>query len=852
MDTGTNSYGHKFLELCKDVPLRILNGRMFGDLFGHLTCFTPRGSSCVDYCAASPELINQFRYFQVKPPILSYSDHCPIGVCLKVHINIQKNETLEYDLIPKPEKIVWNRALADKFVNLIQSPDCKESIQGFINTGILPNQTSVDSATKFISDILIETAKKADMPIKPGVLPRRQARHESNFHKNKPKLPKWHDQSCFLAFKNIKLTSQLLQKDPKNAWLRGKMSTETKEYNRLVKYKQKEYTNNMFNELESMHSTDPKAYMDLVKALRDGKHDRKKPSDLQAIEPDTWFTHFSELLGKSKDKTISETYMEEYVKNNCDLLSSELDRRFTKLELKGAIKRLKNNKSVSFDKISNEMLKCSFETMHGPIILLFNTCLKFNIYPTEWKNDILGPLHKSGEKTDPNNFRGICVSSCFGKLFNMVLRNRLEEKCLHDFEQSKEQISGQSGARTADHILVFHHIINKIVKIEKKSLYVCFFDLKKAFDTVNRVHLFYNLLTQYKIGGNFLKILQNLYTDNKVFIKLDHGLTKSFTTKIGVKQGCSFSPFLFNLFIDKLPKVFDNSCNPIMLGGKPISCLSWADDCVVMSLSQNGLQNAINKTVSFFSKLGLVVNTKKTKCLIFNKRGLRPKFFPLVKFDINGKLLENADNYTYLGILFVPSGAIVPSLSQLYDKASRAWFSISHVIYENKRMPVRRSLQLLDTLVLPVSQYCSEVITPLSLPGKSFDSLDSLLSSWEQYAPEKIQQRMCRMILSVHKKSSRLAVLGELGQYPVLLKGLAQCVKYEWHVKNRSAPDSLVRLAYNEMVEMGSRDSCDSWLGRVHKVKEYLGIPEFASNISPNAVSDRVKKAIQNKFEIFW
>ena len=58
MDTGSNSYGAKLLDLCKTVPLRILNGRIFGDLLGKLTCHTPLGSSCVDYCAVSPELLS--------------------------------------------------------------------------------------------------------------------------------------------------------------------------------------------------------------------------------------------------------------------------------------------------------------------------------------------------------------------------------------------------------------------------------------------------------------------------------------------------------------------------------------------------------------------------------------------------------------------------------------------------------------------------------------------------------------------------------------------------------------------------------------------------------------------------
>ena len=99
MDTGSNSYGHKFLELCKKVPLRILNGRMFGDLFGKLTCYTPLGSSCVDYCAVSPELFSKIRYFQVQSLLPMFSDHTPISLCLKVNasIHVQKSN---YDFVP--------------------------------------------------------------------------------------------------------------------------------------------------------------------------------------------------------------------------------------------------------------------------------------------------------------------------------------------------------------------------------------------------------------------------------------------------------------------------------------------------------------------------------------------------------------------------------------------------------------------------------------------------------------------------------------------------------------------------------------------------------------------------------
>ena len=362
--------------------------------------------------------------------------------------------------------------------------------------------------------------------------------------------------------------------------------------------------------------------------LKDGSFDKQKNSDTSSVKADEWFSHFSNLLGKSHNPTEVDLQMEQFFKENVENISSDLDNLITKSELIKAIKRLKNNKSTSFDKISNEMLKHGLEPLSKSLLLIFNTILSFNIYPIEWKKDILGPLHKSGDKADPNNFRGICVSSCLGKLFNSILRNRLEEKCRKTNLINKCQASGKIIVRTSDHLLVLKHIIHKYTKVQKQKLYICFFDLRKAFDFVPRTLLFHTLLTQYKIGGKFLKILKNIYTNNQMFIKTDQGLTKPFVTSTGVKQGCIFSPILFNLFINKLPDVFDSDCHPVLVNSKPVHCLMWADDYVVMSTSESGLQRSINKTVSHFSQLGLTVNKKKTKVMVFNARGLGPKNSP--------------------------------------------------------------------------------------------------------------------------------------------------------------------------------------------------------------------------------
>ena len=219
------------------------------------------------------------------------------------------------------------------------------------------------------------------------------------------------------------------------------------------------------------------------------------------------------------------------------------------------------------------------------------------------------------------------------------------------------------------------------------KLYCCFVDLKKAYDTVPRVKLFFKLLTEYSVGGKFLKILQEIYRENQVYIKMTDGLLQPFLTTIGVKQGCVFSPILFNIFIDKINEIFDESCAPVKLNNLDLNCLLWADDLVLFSQTAEGLQNSINKTKNFYDSLGLKINEKKTKIMVFNKTGLtlRKKH----NFLLEGKPLEVTDQYQYLGLKIRPSGSMNFAVDELNVKANKAWFSISKVLYRHKRMEIK-------------------------------------------------------------------------------------------------------------------------------------------------------------------
>ena len=75
-------------------------------------------------------------------------------------------------------------------------------------------------------------------------------------------------------------------------------------------------------------------------------------------------------------------------------------------------------------------------------------------------------------------------------------------------------------------------------------------------------------------------------------------MTPPFMTSVGVKQGCVLSPTLFTMYINDVVKIFSEDCHPVHMNGQTVSCnscLLYADDLVIVSESDSGLQNAIFK-----------------------------------------------------------------------------------------------------------------------------------------------------------------------------------------------------------------------------------------------------------------
>ena len=150
----------------------------------------------------------------------------------------------------------------------------------------------------------------------------------------------------------------------------------------------------------------------------------------------------------------------------------------------------------------------------------------------------------------------------------------------------------------------------------QKSIYFCFIDYAKAFDSVDHYKL-WKILKEMGIPDHLTCFLRNPYAGQEATVKSGHGTTDWFQIGKGVCQGCILSSCLFNLYAEYIMRKagLDEAQAGIMIAGRNINNLRYADDTTLMAESKEELKSLLIKVKEESEKVGLKLNIQKTKIM---------------------------------------------------------------------------------------------------------------------------------------------------------------------------------------------------------------------------------------------
>ena len=499
--------------------------------------------------------------------------------------------------------------------------------------------------------------------------------------------------------------------------------------------------------------------------------------------------------------------------------NSDLDKRITEKEILECIDQLKSGKSAGIDGVINEYLKTSKEILMPLYVKLFNIILDTGIIPSDWSLGVIIPIHKKGDKANPDNYRGITLLSCFGKLFTSVLNNRLYKFLEQNELLSEVQAGFRKGYSTAEQVFNLKCLIDLTLE-SKKKLYCGFVDFKKAFDTVWRAGLWVKLINT-NITGKCYNVIYNLYKQTKSCVAINGQKSEFFNCVIGVRQGENLSPLLFAIFLNDLESFLSqysgsggisvlrhDTLNDTLTFLK-LFILLYADDTVLLADSAQGLQKALDGLSTYCKLWQLEVNTDKTKVMVISKRKTKVNTI----FRYNNQVIEKVDQFQYLGVVFNSRGNFFQAKKHLHTQASKAMHSLLKNIRSNS-LPVDLSLQLFDSLVMPILLYCCEVW--------GYEDFKIL---------EKLHLKFCKLILGVPRSAPSYVVYGELGRQPLSSFIYPRMLKFWGKLVVNANRNKLSKILYYSIIPIINTEKHTNniprfkWVKHIQKLLQEIGYP---------------------------
>ena len=201
-------------------------------------------------------------------------------------------------------------------------------------------------------------------------------------------------------------------------------------------------------------------------------------------------------------------------------------------EIVNIISNLNTNKAVGPDLISHKLLKMAKYNISKPLTKLFNKSLTDTKFPCKWKECIVNPLFKKGDKSSVSNYRPISLLSCLGKLMERCVYKHVYNYFFSNRLIYEKQSGFLKGHSTVHQLLeIYHQVVSSLDA--KQSTCMAFCDISKAFDRVWYKGLIFKL-RQLGISDSLLDWFSDYLSSRKQSVMVKTARSRSRPINAGV------------------------------------------------------------------------------------------------------------------------------------------------------------------------------------------------------------------------------------------------------------------------------------------------------------------------------
>jgi hypothetical protein len=165
---------------------------------------------------------------------------------------------------------------------------------------------------------------------------------------------------------------------------------------------------------------------------------------------------------------------------------------------------LKRYKAPGSDQIPAELIQAGGETLRSEIHKLIMLIWNKEELPHQWKESIVVPIHKKGDKADCSNYRGISLLSTSYQILSIILLSRLIPYA--DEIIGYHQCGFRRNRSTTDQIFYIRQTLEKKWEYNG-TVHQLFIYFRKAYDSVKREAL-YNILIEFGIPRKLVGLIK--------------------------------------------------------------------------------------------------------------------------------------------------------------------------------------------------------------------------------------------------------------------------------------------------------------------------------------------------------
>ena len=242
----------------------------------------------------------------------------------------------------------------------------------------------------------------------------------------------------------------------------------------------------------------------------------------------------------------------------------------------------------------------------------------------QWKMAIIVPIHKKNDKSKPNNYRPISLTSSFSRLFESVLQEKLLFYLKTNTIISPSQFGFTPGKSTCTQLISCIHEWFLCIS-QNSSINLIYTDISKAFDSVSHPKLL-SVLTSYGISTQVVNWLREFLNGRQQQVCIGSTLSSSLSVLSGVPQGSVIGPLLFLLF-------FNNITNTVTQTYGVSGIKLFADDAKLYGSNSFDLQAYLDNMVLWLEEHQLKIAKEKCFSMVLarNKSNVNSDFSFSVK-----------------------------------------------------------------------------------------------------------------------------------------------------------------------------------------------------------------------------